>query len=87
MNPSPSCWPILHVEDYLLTRSFFIVSHGLLTATRLDPIMSPGDISGHVHAIVGGSNFGPLYDYDRSIESQCVGRRGTMNSWPSTFGW
>lgn len=34
--------------------------------------MSPGDVSGHVHAIVGGSNFGPLYDYDNSQKSQYV---------------
>jgi hypothetical protein len=52
-----------------LTFSFWIVSHGPLTATRLDPIVSPGAISGHVHAIVGGSNFGPTYDYDHSMES------------------
>ena len=43
-----------------------------LVSTRLDPIMNPGDVSSHVHAVMGASNFGPTYDYDKSLESSQV---------------
>jgi hypothetical protein len=34
--------------------------------------MSPGGVSGHVHAIAGGGNFAPVYDYDHSLKSEWV---------------
>ena len=43
-----------------------------LVTTRLDPVMNPGEISSHVHAVVGGSNFGPTYDYNNSVASKWV---------------
>jgi hypothetical protein len=51
--------------------SFFVVTHdNALVSTRLDPIMDPGMVSKHVHTIIGGSNFGPTVDYNRSIASE-----------------
>jgi hypothetical protein len=38
-------------------KGFFIVQCGPLTVQRGDPIVSPGEISSHVHAIVGGTAF------------------------------
>ncbi|KAF8348791.1 hypothetical protein F5887DRAFT_1241665 [Amanita rubescens] len=35
-------------------------ANNILTTQRLDPIVSPGQVSSHVHAVVGGSNFGTL---------------------------
>jgi len=51
---------------------FWIVSHAPLMASRLDPIVNPGAVSNHAHAVIGGSNFGPLYDYATSVKSQCT---------------
>ena len=41
------------------THAFWIISHNSLTQERLDPIVSPGKVSSHVHTIVGSSAFGP----------------------------
>jgi hypothetical protein len=34
--------------------------------------MNPGEVSTHAHAVMGGSNFGPNYDYDNLRQSQYV---------------
>ena len=39
---------------------------------RLDPIISPGQVSGHVHAIHGGSNFGMSATGDELKNSNCT---------------
>lgn len=36
---------------------FIVDIPGALTISRMDPIATPGEISGHVHRIVGASNF------------------------------
>ena len=46
---------------------------GVVVVERADPIVSPGAVSGHVHRVLGGSNFGvtiPSSDYLR--ESECT---------------
>ncbi|KAF8709766.1 hypothetical protein AX14_013471, partial [Amanita brunnescens Koide BX004] len=35
-------------------------AENVLTTVRLDPIVSPGKVSNHVHSVLGGSNFGSL---------------------------
>ncbi len=35
----------------------FTVNCQPLTIQRSDPIVSPGQLSGHVHAVIGGTNF------------------------------
>ncbi|PWN94171.1 hypothetical protein FA10DRAFT_264739 [Acaromyces ingoldii] len=45
--------------------SFFILSHhGSLLNARLDPIVSPGKVSGHLHSFVGSSSISSDEDYD-----------------------
>lgn len=51
---------------------FFILGHSPLLQTRMDPIISPGGVSGHVHAIVGSSAFQPTYTYENSRSGQCT---------------
>lgn len=44
----------------------------ILTTQRMDPIVLPGESpGGHVHAIVGGSNFNVDLTYDDTQQSQC----------------
>ncbi|RXK35632.1 hypothetical protein M231_07112 [Tremella mesenterica] len=54
------------------TDPFWVVSHAPLTSVRLDPIVSPAGISGHTHQVVGGSAFGPVYDYAASQQAKCT---------------
>ncbi|WVN91183.1 uncharacterized protein L203_106440 [Cryptococcus depauperatus CBS 7841] len=58
------------------SNSFWVVQHGKpLFTSRLDPIISPGGISGHVHSVIGGSAFNPTYTYEHSI----AGKSTTAN--------
>jgi Domain of unknown function (DUF1996) len=43
-----------------------------LVTTRLDPIVNPGAVSGHVHTIIGGSNFGPKISTASLRKSKCT---------------
>ncbi|KAJ7452125.1 hypothetical protein B0H11DRAFT_2074419 [Mycena galericulata] len=41
-------WPtVIHLDE-----------DNIITTQRLDPVVSPGSVSTHVHAVLGGSNFG-----------------------------
>ncbi|WVQ81576.1 hypothetical protein IAT38_003700 [Cryptococcus sp. DSM 104549] len=52
---------------------FWIVQHGPAVVTsRLDPLISPGEVSGHVHSVVGSSAFSSNYDYDKSRAGKCT---------------
>lgn len=44
---------------------------GRLTWERADPLITPGQISPHVHHIVGGNGFGMTTDYDTQRASDC----------------
>ena len=52
--------------------AFWILSPSSLVQERLDPIVSPGQVSNHVHNIVGASNFGPEVTYDSLQSSNCT---------------
>ncbi|KAF2094432.1 hypothetical protein NA57DRAFT_24348, partial [Rhizodiscina lignyota] len=39
---------------------------------RLDPLMDPGEVSDHSHAIHGGGNFGFTTSYDDLMDSNCT---------------
>ncbi|WVQ81577.1 hypothetical protein IAT38_003701 [Cryptococcus sp. DSM 104549] len=53
--------------------AFWIVGHGNAGITsRVDPIVNPGAVSGHVHSVVGSSAFSPTYSYAHSIAGQCT---------------
>jgi len=38
---------------------------------RVDPIISPGGVSGHVHKIAGGNGFNVTMDYEQARASTC----------------
>ncbi|WWC67290.1 uncharacterized protein I206_101198 [Kwoniella pini CBS 10737] len=52
--------------------AYFILQHPILETTRLDPIVNPGDISSHVHSIVGGNNFDKTMSYASTQQSTCT---------------
>ena len=58
------------------TSRTFAVNHfygnGPLTMGRMDPIVSPGGPSGHVHAIQGGSAFNLTMTDDALLSSNCT---------------
>lgn len=50
--------------------SWRMYANTMVTA-RVDPLISPGVVSGHVHDYAGGNNFGVNYDYNDQIGSSC----------------
>ncbi|ORX38365.1 hypothetical protein BD324DRAFT_578097 [Kockovaella imperatae] len=58
--------------DASAVQAYFVLSQPILETTRLDPIVSPGQISGHVHVIAGGSNFNRSMTYESARQSQCT---------------
>lgn len=44
---------------------------GRLVMERIDPIVSPGEVSGHVHTVSGGSGFGYTTSYEQQRASAC----------------
>ena len=52
--------------------AFFRMScPGRVARERLDPIVSPGMVSGHVHTISGGAGFGPSMTFEGARASKC----------------
>ncbi|TFK73292.1 hypothetical protein BDN72DRAFT_894124 [Pluteus cervinus] len=47
-------------------------ANNVLTVQRMDPIISPGHVSGHVHAVLGGSNFAFQTSTDLLRQSECT---------------
>lgn len=43
-----------------------------LVVDRLDPVVNPGNASGHVHRIHGGNAFAPDMTYDMARQSTCT---------------
>ncbi|RMZ78930.1 hypothetical protein DV737_g3726, partial [Chaetothyriales sp. CBS 132003] len=53
--------------------AFFLMPCWPITTQRLDPLVSPGEISSHVHQIVGGNAFAPTLSYnDTQAEDVCT---------------
>lgn len=50
----------------------FVIPHSILQTTRLDPIVTPGKVSGHVHTIVGASNFDKTVNDESQLASSCT---------------
>ncbi|KAJ3846914.1 hypothetical protein EV368DRAFT_15002, partial [Lentinula lateritia] len=44
----------------------------ILTTQRLDPIVTPGEVSAHVHSVLGGSGFGLNVNTSILQESECT---------------
>ncbi|TKX24210.1 hypothetical protein C1H76_3573 [Elsinoe australis] len=54
-------------------QAFFRMGCGAPIVTeRIDPIISPGQVSGHVHQVVGGNGFGFTQDYAQARKSTCT---------------
>lgn len=51
---------------------YFSIGHPQFLRTRLDPIVSPGSVSTHVHAVIGASNFRADSDYGDATGSNCT---------------
>lgn len=45
---------------------------GTLTRGRMDPIVDPGAVSGHVHEVLGGNGFYPLMNHAATQASTCT---------------
>lgn len=51
---------------------YFTMGTGMpLVLERLDPLMSAGKISNHVHSVVGGNGFAPTMDFAQTQTSTC----------------
>ncbi|KAI7246090.1 hypothetical protein KC352_g14322, partial [Hortaea werneckii] len=44
---------------------------GRLLLERIDPIVDPGEVSGHVHTVSGGSGFGFNTTFEQQRDSAC----------------
>ncbi|KAF2795994.1 WSC-domain-containing protein [Melanomma pulvis-pyrius CBS 109.77] len=44
---------------------------GRVARERLDPVVNPGIVSGHVHTISGGAGFGPSMTFEQARASKC----------------
>ncbi|ORX38972.1 hypothetical protein BD324DRAFT_301880 [Kockovaella imperatae] len=67
-----SLWSIVVLSSIVCADPFWVVRHGTLVESRLDPIIAPGVVSGHTHAIVGTGSFDPNYSYENSRNSDCT---------------
>ena len=78
---------------YSATGRTFAVNHfygkGPLVEGRMDPIVSPGVASGHVHAVQGGNNFALTMTDDQALASTCTSslvKNDKSNYWtPSLY--
>lgn len=55
-----------------MASAYFIINCNLVALERLDPIVSPGKVSSHVHAVMGGSDFKSTYEYENSVNAKCT---------------
>lgn len=55
-----------------MASAYFIINCNLVALERLDPIVSPGSVSSHVHAVMGGSDFKSTYEYEKSVNAKCT---------------
>jgi hypothetical protein len=52
--------------------ALWLLDHNALVYERLDPLKSPGVVSGHVHTVVGGDAFAPTMDFSKTQSSSCT---------------
>ncbi|KAL8673984.1 MAG: hypothetical protein Q9168_001627 [Polycauliona sp. 1 TL-2023] len=51
---------------------YFNFGVSTLVRERLDPLLNPGAVSGHVHSILGGNAFAATMDFDTTQTSTCT---------------
>jgi hypothetical protein len=71
---------------------FLFAMNDIITTERIDPIVSPGKVSGHTHTITGGSNFRVTTNTSYLRQSECTSSPITQdksNYWAPTlyFQW
>ncbi|KAL8690092.1 MAG: hypothetical protein Q9224_004488 [Gallowayella concinna] len=59
--------PVSAQRDY-----YFTFGSGSLVEERLDPLLNPGALSGHVHSVVGGNAFASSMDFEATQRSSCT---------------
>ncbi|KAL8806539.1 MAG: hypothetical protein Q9182_001322 [Xanthomendoza sp. 2 TL-2023] len=59
--------PVSAQRDY-----YFTFGSGSLVQERLDPVLNPGALSGHVHSVVGGDAFAASMDFETTQRSSCT---------------
>lgn len=52
--------------------AYFTMGSPALVVESLDPLLSPGGQSGHVHSVTGGSAFAPTMDFGLTQTSKCT---------------
>ncbi|KAJ7724926.1 hypothetical protein DFH07DRAFT_854439 [Mycena maculata] len=57
---------------HLCDAYWLMAAHNIITTQRLDPVISPGSVSTHAHAVLGGSNFGFNTSTDALRNSSCT---------------
>lgn len=64
---------VLAASSAVAQRNYYFVlgSGNPLVSERLDPLISPGQVSNHVHSVVGGNGFAPTMDYAQTQTSTC----------------
>ncbi|KZP01483.1 hypothetical protein CALVIDRAFT_559298 [Calocera viscosa TUFC12733] len=81
--------PLLLPLLFTHASAFLLLAQPLLLA-RLDPIVQPGIVSQHAHAVVGGSAFQPNYDGPTFAAARCTTMQVTVDKsdyWsPAVFG-
>ncbi|KIM21268.1 hypothetical protein M408DRAFT_333579 [Serendipita vermifera MAFF 305830] len=61
---------LLSLTPSTVNASWRMVANTIVTG-RVDPLINPNAVSGHVHDYAGGSNFGVTYDHDDMRSSSC----------------
>jgi hypothetical protein len=54
---------------------------------RVDPIVNPGGVAGHVHGVMGGSNFGPSATGETMMNSKCSNAKIKGDNSAYWFPW
>ncbi|KAJ3986052.1 hypothetical protein F5890DRAFT_1506543 [Lentinula detonsa] len=52
------CQMLVLTQSFGVNAYWLMASNNVLTTQRMDPIVSPGEVSSHVHSVLGGSGFG-----------------------------
>lgn len=63
---------VLSAAPSVLASRHMILPGGMIAYTREDPIVNPGAVSSHVHAISGASNFNANSNYQSLREAKCT---------------
>ena len=77
LGPS-SCTPAASGATPVLINQVIVGLAPLLYA-RVDPIISPGKASAHVHLGMGGSNWSPSMEEDTALNSSCTSTQAKVD--------